>query len=294
MARNGIGIDIGGTAVKVAAVDCVGAVLWAARSDSYQRPTEAQLIGAIRQAAGRGAGALERVSPAAVGLCVPGLLDETKSVVRQSVNVPGLNGVRLGELVASAFAAAPAGVFVATDAYATAFDLYASHRPAGRMFVLAIGTGVGAAVLDDGKPLLVDGDSPGHFGQMDVSLEGPPVIGADGGAGSLEGYLSAAAFAARYGPEPGAWVTRIRAEDPPVRALVRAVRIAHALYRPQHVFLAGGIGLRLARLVPDLHRAIATDLTNIARPGWTLACAESDFHAAQGAARLALSNAGAT
>ncbi|MBV9490447.1 MAG: MFS transporter, partial [Verrucomicrobia bacterium] len=59
---------------------------------------------------------------------------------------------------------------------------------------LALGTGVGAAVLDDGVPLRVDGDSPGHLGQIDVSLDDRAPIGPDGGAGSLEGYLGVPAI----------------------------------------------------------------------------------------------------
>jgi len=202
--------------------------------------------------------------------------------------VPGLEGWPLDELVAQALGAAPARLAVFTDAYATAYDLYATLRPAGRMFVLAIGTGVGAAVLDDGRPLHVDGESPGHFGQIDVSLEGEPVVGPDGGAGSLEGYLSAAALARQFGPDPDAWGSGLQVTDPPMRALGRALRIAHALFRPQHIFLAGGIGIRLSSLVAQLKRSIALRLTDIARPDWTLSCASSDYHAAQGAARLAL------
>ena len=135
-----------------------------------------------------------------MGLCVPGLMNDEKTTVRQSVNVPGLNGVRLDELVAAALAGTPATVAVATDAYATAYDLYETLRLPGRILSLAIGTGVGACVLDEGRPLHVDGESPGHFGQMDVSIAGHPVVGPDGGAGSLEGYISSAALVARYGP----------------------------------------------------------------------------------------------
>jgi predicted NBD/HSP70 family sugar kinase len=224
-------------------------------------------------------------------VCVPGLLSEDRTAVVRSVNVPGLDGVRLDELVTGALGSRPASLAVATDTHATAYDLYQSRRPRGRLFVLAIGTGVGAAVLDDGRPLWVDGDSPGHFGQMDVSLEGEPVVGPDGGAGSLEGYISAAALAARYGADPGAWLGSIRPDHAPMRALVRAVRIAHAMFRPHHVFLAGGIGIRLGPMCPALRAAAAHRLTSIARPDWTLSSGDSDFHAAQGVARLAVTSA---
>ena len=285
---DGIGIDIGGTAVKLAAVGRGGAVLWNARSARYQRPTASQLAAAIRDSAA-GRFAPGAAGPVAVGMCVPGILDDDRTTLRQSVNIPGLNGVRLDDLVADVLGRQPRGarLTVATDAHATAYDLYHSRRLTGRIFLLAIGTGVGAAVLDDGVPLRVDGDSPGHFGQLDVSLEGHPVVGPDGGAGSLEGYVSGPALARYFGDVGHRWADLIRVDDPPMRALVRAIRIAHALYRPHHVLLAGGIGIRLGRLVTELRSAVAHQLSNIARADWTLATGDSDFHAAQGAARLA-------
>ena len=285
----GIGVDVGGTAVKLAAVDRAGRVLWADRSATYSRPSIRELAAAIRQAAG-GRVATPHAQ-GAFGLCVPGLLDDDRETVRRSVNVPGLDGVRLDELVAAAFGAKPSRLAVATDAHATAYDLYKARGPLGRLFVLAVGTGVGAAVLDDGRPLSVDGDSPGHFGQIDVSLEGEPVVGPDGGAGSLEGYVSAAALAERYGRGQGAWLEKMRPDDPALRALSRAIRIAHGLYRPQHVVLAGGIGIRLGAWRDELYRSVSNRLTNIARPDWTLSTGDSDYHAAQGAARLALNAA---
>lgn len=282
-----IGIDVGGTAVKVAAIDRAGATRWAGRSPTYSRPSAEQLAAAVREAAAGQVPAGAALGHCAVGVCVPGIMHEDGQTVAQSVNVPGLNGCRLDELVVAALGGRPASVVVTTDAHATAYDLYSGRRLRGRLFLLAIGTGVGAAVLDDGAQLRVDEDSPGHFGQVDVSIQGHPVVGPDGGAGSLEGYLSAAALANRYGPDPAAWVSRITADDPPLRALVRALRIAHAIYRPHHVLLAGGIGVRLGHLVAQLWANVDRQLTSIARPNWTLATGDGDYHAAQGAARLA-------
>lgn len=276
-----LGIDIGGGSVKVAAV-ADGRVRWMGQSGRYANPTGEQLIGAAREAvAGKG-------GPfTTVGLCVPGLVDEQKRQVVRSVNFPGLEGLPLIDLATGATGQQIERVFIAGDAYATAYDLFVTRRLTGRLFLLALGTGVGAAVLDDGRPLFVDGESPGHFGQLDVSIEGEPVLGPDGGAGSLEGYVGAAALARRYGPNFYHLLDRLPPDDPPVRALARAVRIAHGLYRPHHVCLAGGIGARFAPLLPALREQIATNLTNIARPDWSLTTGDHDFHAAAGVARLA-------
>jgi predicted NBD/HSP70 family sugar kinase len=289
---DGIGMDIGGTSVKLAAVTRYGQTLWTARGAPYVNPSAADLAAAMRQAAGGRLPEEGQLRGLAVGLCVPGILDEQRQAVRQSVNVPGLNGVRLDELVAAALGGRPASTLVTTDAHATAYDLQTSRGLPGRLFMLAIGTGVGAAVLDDGHPLSVDGDSPGHFGQIDVSIEGHPVTGPDGGAGSLEGYLGAAALARHYSDDPTSWPVRMRVDDPPMRALARAIRIAHAMFRPHHVCLAGGIGIRLGGIAPALRASVAIHLTNIARLDWTLSTGDSDFHAAQGVAKLAVAAQG--
>ncbi|HEX2973801.1 MAG TPA: ROK family protein [Tepidisphaeraceae bacterium] len=276
-----LGIDIGGSSVKMAAVD-EGQTLWTGQSERYERPDTQRVIEAIRRAAG---GRATRAD--GVGLCVPGLLDQAKRAITLSVNVPGLNGVNLEALIGMALGESLGRLRVVSDAIATGYDIGFQRQLRGRLLVLALGTGIGAAVLDDGQPLYVDGESPGHLGQMDVSIEGEPVIGPDGGAGSLEGYLGAAALIARYGNDLASAVKTFRGDEVPLRALARAIRIAHAIYRPDHVVLAGGLGIRLGHVLPRLRQIIETNLIHIAKPGWTLTVGDSDYHAALGAARMA-------
>ncbi|MDB5356809.1 MAG: glkA1 [Phycisphaerales bacterium] len=279
-----LGIDIGGTSVKVAALRG-GEILWTARH-VYRTAGPADLVGAVHAAL-----AGHDTQFVTAGLCVPGLLDERWERVVYAVNVPELNGVRLDELVASAIGRR-LPVTVVNDSVAGGYDVYATQKLGGRLLVLALGTGVGAAVLDDGVPLDVENGSPGHIGHCDVSLEGEPAIGPDGGAGSLEAYIGASALRARYGPDAMSIASRIGPNDPPVRALARAVRICHAIYRPHHVVLAGGLGIRMGHVLPALREHIERNLTGLARPDWTLGIGSSDFHAASGAARLAALGAG--
>ena len=276
-----LGIDIGGTSVKVASLRD-GQVLWTSKSDAFARPNTDQIVEAIRQAvAGRD------TSADAVGLCCPGLLDRAKRAITLSVNVPGLVDVPLDELVAQALGAGRPAAAILSDASAVGYDIYMGRGLSGRLLCVALGTGVGASVIDEGNFLHVSGESPGHFGQLDVSLDDAPPIGPDGGAGSLEAYIGAAALAARYGGADA--LERLTVADPPVRALVRAIRIAHAIYRPQHVCLTGGVGIRLKPVAPQIKAAVEKDLTSVARPGWTLTTGESDYHAACGVARFASS-----
>jgi len=280
MNMTSLGIDIGGTSVKLAQI-ADGKALWTGQSPFYSRPTTAQLIDAMRAAA-KG-----RVSSADfAGLCVPGLYDKTRRIITLSVNVPGLMDVVLDDLVAQAFGPVVKNLKIINDAVATATDVIRTRGLTGRVVSIALGTGVGMGVLDDGVPLFIEGASPGHLGQVDCSVEGDPVIGPDGGAGSLEGYLGVPALVNRYGSMDQFFV-KVTVNDAPVRALVRAIRICHAIYRPNHVIIVGGVGTRLGNLMPQIKRAVDTNLTSVARKDWTLSAGDSDFHAALGAAYLA-------
>jgi predicted NBD/HSP70 family sugar kinase len=275
-----LGIDIGGTSVKLAAVEN-DRTLWTGQSPFYTRPTTEQLIDALRAAAD---GRVNSIDVA--GLCVPGLYDKAMRIITLSVNVPGLMNIVLDELVGRALGAGIKQLKIINDAVATATDVIRTRRLRGRVLSIAIGTGVGMGVLDDGVPLFIEGASPGHIGQIDCSIDGDPVIGPDGGAGSLEGYLGVPALVERYGSMEE-FFRRVTVDDAPIRALVRAIRICHAIYRPHHVLIVGGVGTRLSKLIPQMKRAVDTNLTSVARSDWTLAAGDNDFHAALGAAFLA-------
>src|SRR5687768_6605907 len=88
-----IGIDIGGSSVKLAAVSG-RATLWTGHSESYSRPSRAELVAAIREAA---EGRLAHAD--VVGICVPGILDRAQRCITLSVNIPSLQGIVLDELV---------------------------------------------------------------------------------------------------------------------------------------------------------------------------------------------------
>lgn len=287
-----LGLDIGGTSVK-AALMREGAIVQTGQSDPYVRPDLNTLGAAVGQAA-QEAIAIGTDSLGAIGLCAPGLFDPASRSITLSLNVPGIVGVNLDVLVHAALgnqARNSQPVTIVTDAYAAAFDSWSAHRTSGRFLSIAFGTGIGGCVLDDGTPLIVVGRSPGHIGQLDVSVpeHGRPVpIGPDGGRGSLEAYLGVPALRDRFGPDFGPALLASAIDEAPLAALVRTLRICHAMFRPQTIALLGGIGLLLRPRISDLHAATSDGLTSLARPGWTILPAQHAFHAAAGAARLAV------
>jgi glucokinase len=285
-----LGIDIGGSSVKVARLD-PGSPSARTAHAPYAGPPDEHTVAAAIRAALQGAGPLTGL--ARVGLCAPGIVDPATLRVQASLNLPALVGISLPDLVHKALgepAERPA-VAVFTDARAAAHDWWClTHRPRERLLAISLGTGVGAAVLDNGDPLIVSGGGPGHIGALHVAHDPGAPRDRDGAVGTLEAYIGLPALRARYGHELPLAAAKWSPSEPPLRALVKALKIAHAMYRPQHIALLGGVGVAIGS-VPGLLQALrehtADGLTSLSREGWTLSAATSPFHAAQGAARLA-------
>jgi predicted NBD/HSP70 family sugar kinase len=278
-----LGVDIGGSSVK-AAVWFQGHCVRTGQSPFYANPTADQLRASIHGAVGS-VGELEVSS---VGLCAPGLFDCDRRVITFAVNLPALAGLSLDQLVPQALGLdGERPTTISNDATAAAYDIFKLRRLTGRLLVLSLGTGVGASVLDAGVPLLVEGDSPGHIGQIDVSIAGFEALGPDGGAGGLEGYIGVPALKRLYGPDIAATLEKFTGDEPAIHALIRALRICHAIYRPHHVYLCGGVGIRLRRLLPIIRERTGYRLTTLSHPNWTLDCGTDNYHAARGAAQLA-------
>ena len=126
----------------------------------------------------------------------------TGAIVR-CVNIPGLEGTDPTALVRRSLGGIPAPITRWTDAYAAGADARLTEGLEGRLLAISLGTGVGAAVIDDGcRQLVLHGQSSGHLGQMDVSLGEDAPLGPDGGRGSLEAYIGGPALLRRWG-DPG-------------------------------------------------------------------------------------------
>ncbi|MGD9790897.1 MAG: ROK family protein [Phycisphaerales bacterium] len=276
-----LGLDIGGSSVKAALIrDATFARV--AQSPIYTKPTLEQLIDAIANVA-----AVLGTSHDSIGLCLPGVFDPHARVITASANIPALVGLRLDDLLARARLTATRPPVITTDAHAATHHIATLESLTGRVLGVSLGTGVGACVLDDGVPLHVTGTSAGHIGQWDVSLGVNAPIAPDGGQGGLEAYVGLHAICTRHTCTPDLAPQVFTPHSQEIAALARALRIAHALYRPNHIRLLGGLGIRLQAALPNIHNHVAQHLTSLARPNWTLQLGHDDFHAAGGAALLA-------
>jgi allose kinase len=145
-----LAIDIGGTHVRIGTARRIGAPEEPTRLSAERLRSEdpvrvlSELIAAeaIRNSS----------PPAAVVLAVPGPIDLDRGIVIEAPNIPTLNGLPLAERLSAACGIA---VFLDHDAALAARGEHAFGAGVGVRFMLAVylGTGIGAAFLDDGRPL---------------------------------------------------------------------------------------------------------------------------------------------
>lgn len=187
-----LGIDVGGTSIKAAAVDVEGGVHAERRvptpSDDASGEKTVAIISDLIDDFSRS----HRV--ASVGLVVPGVVDEGSGVVISAVNL-GWNNLPLRRLVArSARLPIVFGQDVRAGAYAEAARGAARGRTGVCVFV-PIGTGIAAGVIVNGNPLS-SGGWAGEIGQIGVA---PTPERAGNHPLTLESVASASAIARRIG-----------------------------------------------------------------------------------------------
>jgi len=194
-----VGIDLGGTNLKVGLVDAGGAI-----AAIQTCPTEAQkgpdhfinIVDQLVDALCVQAKVSRSASILGAGLGTPGPLDFRKGIILKAANLPGWVNFPLRDRMAGKLRVP---VVIENDANAAAYGEFIGQRPRASqpsMVLLTLGTGVGAGVIIDGKVLHGHFDNAGELGHMIVVPNGLPCP--CGQRGCLEAYASAGAIARRF------------------------------------------------------------------------------------------------
>jgi glucokinase len=170
-----IAIDLGGTKALAGLVESDGEVrsrVWLPSRDLSGQPGELmdRLAAGARMAAAEADLPFESV--AAVGLCVPGPLDRTQSVVAKAPNL-GWENFPVRVELEQRLPGVP--IFVENDVRAAALS---EHRlGAGRgytsMLAVFVGSGVGGGVVVDGRLYHGEHGGAGEIGHMVIRAGGP-------------------------------------------------------------------------------------------------------------------------
>jgi glucokinase len=163
-----LGLDLGGTKLLARGVDRDGRVVYRRREPTGRalRPAQAlALLGDVAGDARRALGGLD-----AVGVGFPGLVDHGRGYVRSSVMLDGWCDVPL-----AAELAARVGAPCAVDNDANTAALHERElRDASALLFVAIGTGIGGALVLDGKLWRGAGGLAGEIGHVVIARDGQP------------------------------------------------------------------------------------------------------------------------
>lgn len=182
-----IGLDVGGTSVRAGVVDRYGDVLDSARTGT---PTgEQELDDAIAEVIMELAG---RHRVAGVGLAVAGFVAEDRRTVRFAPHLAWRHAPVADRI--SARVGLPVVLEHDANAAALGEHRFGAARGAGVAMLIALGTGIGAAVLLDGKLFRGAYGVAPELGHLTVVPNGRPCP--CGKSGCLERYCSGTALAA--------------------------------------------------------------------------------------------------
>ncbi len=196
MGEAAVGVDLGGTNIKVGLVtpsgDVVARHATATHAEGGFSAVAARICDAVRECLRR---AGERVDTiAGVGVGSPGTIDHRAGVVRFSPNLPGWRDVPLRETLAEGL-----GVRCVIENDANAAALAEQWLGAGKgersLVLLTLGTGIGGGIVLDGQVWHGANGAAGELGHTCIDPDGPRCN--CGNRGCLETYASATGMVRR-------------------------------------------------------------------------------------------------
>lgn len=294
-----VAVDVGGTEIKAARVDHDATAL-------VERSLPTPVAGVrtaerVVDAVVRLVDELRDPAVAAIGLAVPGLVDERRGVAVWSENLYWTDVPMAAQVSERCGLPTALGHDVRTGALAE--TRLGAARGMEDVLFLAIGTGIAAGLVLGGRLHAGDGYA-GEIGHTDAGHDEPCACGS---SGCLEAIASAAAIARRYSARSGcevagaAEVVRAAAAGDPnaqvvwneaLDALAGALAWVAGVLAPEAIVIGGGLSRAGATLLDPLADRIRARLT-FQRVPRLLPAALGDRAGCIGAALLALDLVGA-
>lgn len=256
-----LGVDIGGTQLRVALVDELGQIVAraAGRTNVHGGP-QANVAEIVALAASLGFSSSPR-DVVAVGISAPGPLDSEIGAILDIPTLPGWNLFPLRRALGDAFGL-PA--WLENDGIAAAFGewKFGAGRDCRHFVYVTVSTGIGGGVVIDGRLLHGRRGMAGHIGHISLDDQGPRC--ACGAIGCFEALAAGSALtnAARATgfADAAALVTAARNGDAPALELLAHeaellgrgfATLAH-VYSPERIVMGGGVAQAFDLLAPGI------------------------------------------
>lgn len=285
-----IGVDLGGTAIKLARFDRDGTVL----AEAQMATPQPAVPGAVCMALCEAIDQLDpdRLAPV-VGVGLPGPMDSAGRVARVCINLPGWEEVPLADWLEPRLGRR---VTLANDGNCALVGeaWKGAARDCTDVVLLTLGTGVGGGVMLGGKLFIGHNGAAAEPGLIGIDPEGLPCN--SGNRGSLEQFASIAALRRLWDGEPADLARRAIEGDGEAQAVwdrygrMLGVGISSLVYvfTPQLVLLGGGLAAAAEHFLPAIRREVDQRVQAVSREGLRIeACALGNGAGRMGAARLA-------
>lgn len=182
--------DLGGTNLRIAAVDIAGRLINRVEAETPRYDDASKIIESAAVLADQ-CRSLVGKEPLAFGFAIPAILAGDEEKIFSSPNLPELGGSELARDLESRL-----GIDVVLENDATAAAIGENWIGASRGFkssvCVTLGTGVGGGIIIDGVPLRGPDGTAGEIGHICVEPLGPPC--GCGSNGCVEQFSSASAI----------------------------------------------------------------------------------------------------
>jgi glucokinase len=265
-----LGIDLGGTAIKLGRFDAKLHCLQTLTVPTPQPSTPIAVVDAI-------AAAIAQLDPgqqaAAIGIGTPGPSDITGRIARIAINLDGWQDVPLADWL-EAKTGRPTTVENDANCAGLGESLLGAGRGYRHLILLTLGTGVGGAIIWDGQLFVGRDGAAGELGLITLNPEGPACR--SGNRGSLEQFTSASAIQQRTGLSPEELGKRAIAGDPQSldfwqdygRDLGAGIASLVYVLTPEAIVIGGGVSASAEFFFPALwteleQRVLPTSRTDL-------------------------------
>ncbi len=264
-----IGVDLGGTQIKLGRYERDGNCIQAAVVPTPQPSTPDAVVKAI-------ATAVESLDPdqccGSIGIGTPGPADKEGRIARVAINLSGWNDIPLADQLEQKTGRA---VILANDANCAGLGEYwlGAGKEFQNLILLTLGTGVGGAVILNGQLFVGQHGAAGELGLITLNPDGPPCN--SGNQGSLEQHASVQAIRRQTGLEPGELGARAKAGDLEAIAFWQqygrelGAGLASLIYvlTPEAVIIGGGVSASADFFFPAMKAEIERRVLPSSREG---------------------------
>ncbi len=286
-----IGIDLGGTAIKLGRFAPDGTCLQSLTVATPQPATPEAVVAAMVDAIAQ----IDPQHTIAIGVGTPGPADAAGRIAKVAINLHLWHDVPLADWL-EAKTSLP--TIVANDANCA--GLGEAWLGAGRRFqnliLLTLGTGVGGAIILDGKLFVGHQGAAGELGLITLNPDGPKCN--SGNQGSLEQSVSVTAIRRRTAKEPAELGALAQAGDLDALTFWQeygkdlGTGLTSLIYvlTPEAIVIGGGVSASAEFFLPSVKAEIEQRVLPTSRLGLQILPAELGNSAGiVGAAKLAFS-----